>query len=317
MLEALSLHTLQVTPTKVKEDNIYTGKSSLKDKEPSLDSATVESTFVRKLSYLLANFLKWDSFLMVKQIRRHLAQGAIPWKGSLPSGPFRFSEMPAYVANLLSNFTENDIVNSSVETTTGTSFKRKYTPIDFSSYANYSFNASIFKGTRLLMNSSGEIQFYSWDKEIWYVPKDKCDVYRECGKFEICNSNVDHGESVCRCLPGFKSDPPENNYEGEYSGGCSRISVNSCQGYTFVDFTSMKSGRPDRSAKNITTSENCRRHCLGNCTCQAYTYSNNSRCYIWGSNLNNLQENYTSGFNLSIRVPHIGIFFLDLACVHK
>ncbi|XP_059282341.1 uncharacterized protein LOC132036120 [Lycium ferocissimum] len=237
-------------------------------------------------------------------------QGGIHWKGSVPldnsgkgnSVPFRFSEMPAYVAYLL-NFTESDILNN-----TGTSFNRKYTPIDFKTYANYSINNSNFEGTRLLMNSSGEIQFYSWDKEIWSAPKDKCDVYKACGKFEICNNNVNHEGSVCRCLHGFNPDPREYDEEGEqqFSGGCSRTPVSSCERDTFVDLTSMKFGRPDGSNKSI-TSEVCRRNCLGNCTCQAYTYSNNSGCWFWWSNLYNLQENYAGGFNLSIRVPHIEV----------
>ncbi|XP_060190372.1 uncharacterized protein LOC132619497 [Lycium barbarum] len=236
-------------------------------------------------------------------------QRKIHWKGSVPldnsvkgnSVPFRFSEMPAYVAYLL-NFTESDILNK-----TATSFNRKYTPIDFKTYANHSINNSIFEGTRLVMNSSGEIQFYSWDKEIWSAPKDKCDVYRTCGKFEICN-NVNHGGSVCRCLHGFNHDPPENYEEGEeeFSGGCSRTSVGSCERDTFVDLTSMKFGEPDGSRES-NTSEDCRRLCLGNCTCQAYTYSNNSGCWIWWSNLKNLQENYAGGFNLSIRVSHIEV----------
>ncbi|KAK4355854.1 hypothetical protein RND71_024825 [Anisodus tanguticus] len=234
------------------------------------------------------------------------------WKGSVrgTSGPFRFSEMPSYVTYLLSNITENDIVNNSVEVTG----KFNYKPIDFSGYANHSVQNSIFKTTRLLMNSSGEIQFYFWDEEsgwslIWSAPKDTCDVYRNCGKFGICNSS---NVSVCKCLPGFEQDTPENS-GGEFSGGCkSKMSRNFCkednvQVDTFLHLSSMKFGRADQ-LNRTNTSEDCTRLCQGNCHCQAYTYSyENSRCWIWLSNLYNLQENYTGGYNLSIRVgvPHI------------
>ncbi|KAK4368485.1 hypothetical protein RND71_012277 [Anisodus tanguticus] len=210
-------------------------------------------------------------------------QGGIHWKGSAnlaTSGHLNFGEMPAYVAYMLSN--------NSVEATTGT-----------------------FKYIRLLMNSSGEIQFYSRDSQeisgwslMWSAPQDMCDVYKKCGKFSICNSNY---EPVCKCLPGFEPDSPENLRAGEFSGGCSRMSVNSCQNDnvealdTFLDLKSMKFGSPDRLYNNISTSEDCRRFCLRNCTCQAYTYDN-SGCGIWLTNLKNLQNYYNGGFNLSVRV---------------
>ncbi|CAN4103416.1 unnamed protein product [Withania somnifera] len=215
-------------------------------------------------------------------------QGGIHWKGSAKvatSGHFSFSEMPGYVAYMLSNFTDNDIVNNSLE------------------------SAGIFDKYRLLMNSSGEIQFYSWDKEIsgwslmWSAPKDKCDLYKYCGKFSICNSK---SEPVCKCLPGFEPDSAETIRAGEFSGGCSRMSGDSCQKDnvealdTFLDLRSMKFGSPDRYFK-IDTSEECRRFCLGNCSCQAYTYAD-SGCLIWFSSLKNLQENYRGGLNLSVRV---------------
>ncbi|XP_009788892.1 G-type lectin S-receptor-like serine/threonine-protein kinase At4g03230 isoform X1 [Nicotiana sylvestris] len=216
-----------------------------------------------------------------------LKEGSIHWKGSVNYGPFNFSEMPAYIAYMLSNFTENNIVNSS--------------------YANSSFRDSFFECTRLLMNSSGEIQFYSWDKEssrwslMWLAPKDTCNVFRICGEFGICNSN--HG---CKCLPGDEPNSPENLRAGESSGGCSRMSVNSCEEDsvdkldTFLDLRSMKFDRPDRFS-TINTSDDCRRRCLRDCKCQAYTYDK-SVCGIWLSKLKNLQENYSGGFNLSIRV---------------
>ncbi|XP_055823173.1 G-type lectin S-receptor-like serine/threonine-protein kinase At4g03230 [Solanum dulcamara] len=208
-------------------------------------------------------------------------QGGVRWKGSAKpatSGKFSFVEMPAYVANMLSN--------NSLE-------------------AIGKFNKS-----RLLMNSSGEIQFYSWDKEIsgwsmmWSAPNDTCDVYKYCGKFSICNSKRD---PVCRCLPGFEPDSPETLKEGKFSGGCSRMLGSFCNEDnvealdTFLDLRSMKFGSPDRIPDKINTRDDCRTFCLGNCTCQAYTFEK-SRCGIWFSSLKNLRENYTGGFNLSVRV---------------
>ncbi|KAH0656246.1 hypothetical protein KY285_031128 [Solanum tuberosum] len=98
------------------------------------------------------------------------------------------------------------------------------TLLNISSLANHSNKDSIFEHTRLLMNSNGEIKFYFWDNErgwsvLWSAPKDKCDEFRKCGKFEICNSNE---RQVCRCLPGFQSHPQEYYGDGS-TGDCSQV----------------------------------------------------------------------------------------------
>ncbi|XP_049413813.1 G-type lectin S-receptor-like serine/threonine-protein kinase At4g03230 isoform X2 [Solanum stenotomum] len=213
-------------------------------------------------------------------------QGKILWKGSAKLGKLSFGEMPDYVAYMLSNFTNKDVVDNSLE------------------------SIGTFNKSRLLMNSSGEIQFYGWDKEIsgwslmWSAPKDTCDLYKYCGKFSICNSKR---EEVCKCLPGYKPNPPDNSKAGDFSGGCSRKSVSSCNEDnvevldTFLDLRSMKFKSPDKIISNISTREDCRRFCLGNCKCQAYTYDD-SVCWIWDTSLMSLQENYAGGFNISVRV---------------
>ncbi|MCD9645990.1 hypothetical protein HAX54_035481 [Datura stramonium] len=228
------------------------------------------------------------------------------WKGSVPSGisgTSKFSKMPAYLTYLLSNFNESDVKYSVEGGGNSSNNISKHPPIDFSSYVNG--NRSV-KSTRLLMNSSGEIQFYFWNEGrwslIWSAPKDTCDMYRGCGKFGICNSKQ---SAPCRCLPGYKLDTPENILN-PFSGGCSRTLISSCkennvQHDTFLDLTSMNFGSPDWSTKRTNTSEDCRRLCLRNCTCQAYTY-HDSGCWIWFSNIYNLQENYTDGLNISVRV---------------
>ncbi|TMW90085.1 hypothetical protein EJD97_016217 [Solanum chilense] len=213
-------------------------------------------------------------------------QGKILWKGSTKLVNLSIGEMPGYVAYMLSNFTKKDIVDKSLE------------------------SIGTFDKYRLLMNSSGEIQFYGWDKEssgwslMWSAPNDTCDLYKYCGKFSICNSKR---EPVCKCLPGYKLNPPDNSKAGKFSGGCSSTSVSSCNEDnaqvldTFLDLRSMKFKSPDRSISNISTREDCRRFCLGNCLCQAYTY-NNSVCWTWVNSLMHLQENYAGGFNISVRV---------------
>ncbi|KAL3363962.1 hypothetical protein AABB24_012946 [Solanum stoloniferum] len=201
---------------------------------------------------------------------------------------FRFNDMPSFVSFFLSNNSD----------------EARRALLNISSLANHSNKDSIYEHSRLLMTDD-KIHFTFWDNEtgwstLWYAPKDKCDEFRQCGKFEICNIK---DRQVCRCLPGFQSDPQEYYGDGVYSAGCSRISNNSCKQDTFMNLSSMKFVNPEWTDRKINTSENCLSHCLSNCSCNAYTYSNNYGCWFWGSNLNNLQENYTGGFNLSVRVP--------------
>ncbi|KAH0651906.1 hypothetical protein KY284_031818 [Solanum tuberosum] len=214
------------------------------------------------------------------------------WQGfanSIAYEFFGFNDMPSFLSFFLSNNSD----------------EARRTLLNISRLANHSNKDSIFKGTRLLMNFSVEIQFYFLDYEsrwslVWSAPKDKCDKFSKCGKFEICNSNE---SSKCSFLPGFQSDPRKDYEDREYSGECSRISDNACEEDTFVDLRSMKFVKPEWTDRKINTSENCLSHCLSNCSCNAYTYSNNYGCWFWGSNLNNLHEDYTGGFNLSVRVP--------------
>lgn len=244
--------------------------------------------------------------------------GGTHWQGSVGGVAkstaykyFRFNDMPSFVTFFLSNNSveaRKTLFNNSVEETrTLFNNNRNFTPIVFSLLDKNDF---VFQGTRLLMNSSGEIQFYFWDSKsgwslLWSAPKDKCDEFRKCGKFEICNSNE---RQVCRCLPRFQSNPREDYGDGEYSSGCSRKSDNfSCKEDTFMDLSSMKFVYPEWTDTKINTSDDCLSHCLSNCSCNAYTYSNISGCWFWGSNLNNLQENYTGGYNLSVRVPPIEV----------
>lgn len=74
--------------------------------------------------------------------------------------------------------------------------------------------------------------------------------------------------------------------------------------------------------------EDCRKGCLRNCKCLAYSYFEQPiaerdtssmetvpSCQIWTKDLNNLQENYTGGHNLSVRVTvtDIGTSFHNLS----
>ncbi|RZB76748.1 G-type lectin S-receptor-like serine/threonine-protein kinase At4g03230 [Glycine soja] len=161
--------------------------------------------------------------------------------------------------------------------------------------------------SRLLMNSSGELQFLKWDEHEWEKrwsgPADEYDIHDYCGSFGICNRNNHIG---CKCLPGFAPIP-----EGELQGhGCVRKSI-SCinTDVTFLNLTNIKVRNPDHEIFTETDAE-CQSFCISKCPlCQAYSYNRSTysdrspfTCNIWTHNLSSLVEEYDRGRDLSILV---------------
>jgi hypothetical protein len=169
--------------------------------------------------------------------------------------------------------------------------------------------AGVSSSKRLVMNYNGELQYLKWDVEnrnwslIWMEPKDECSIYNACGKFGSCNIN---NRLVCKCLPGFSPSYPDLWNSGGFLGGCIRNSISSDKGHMFLSLKMMKMGKPDIQFKVKNEIECRNEYCLNNSECQAYSYNTTGPkiCWIWTSDLSNLQEEYTNGGgNLFVRVP--------------
>ncbi|CDP16410.1 unnamed protein product [Coffea canephora] len=199
-------------------------------------------------------------------------------------------ELPYSVAFFLSNFSH------SVDQAT-------YKSSTLDSYAN----------TRLLMNPSGEIQFYGREQDgwslMWKEPHDACSVYNPCGDYGSCN--LKSGGLNCDCLPGFRPVFPAAWNTGDFSGGCERkmaICNKTSKPDTFLNLKLMKVREPD-SLSDADSEDTCRQeNCLSDCACQAYCYAgfnirSRTSCLIWTSVLTYLQEYVDGGHNLSIRIP--------------
>lgn len=165
--------------------------------------------------------------------------------------------------------------------------------------------------TRLLMSSSGEIEYFKWVSvkkiwlKIWSEPQTLCSVYNICGKFGICSTE---GKILCKCVPGFEPAVPEAWNSGDYSCGCNRKSTlcGKEKNYTFVELKVINVEDPSSESPEIEEDEHpediCKEECLENkCQCQAYSYwyrsgTNGSRnayaCYIWTADLADLQVGY-------------------------
>lgn len=180
--------------------------------------------------------------------------------------------------------------------------------------------------SRLVMNHTGHIQYFSWHQEEneshwildWQEPKDNCSVYKVCGSFGICNQN---NSVMCSCLPEFEPNSPD-----EYRAGCKRTSEICLPGTndTFLTRTMISM---DDTTLPFYKSENesaCKKKCLKDCQCLAYSYISQNKlgglvdesrnvesgCWIWNSEPDNLREN--GAHNISFRVSKLskGISFI-------
>ena len=182
--------------------------------------------------------------------------------------------------------------------------------------------------SRLLMNSSGEIQFWKWEDNIrWeklsYRPSDKCDIHNYCGNFSSCNKN---NLNLCKCLPGFhprRLSDNDHGYLGQHMQGCVRKSSKECVTTTtnnnmiFVNLTKIKVGNPDQGFLSETEAD-CQSLCLNTCPCNAYSYNAtyNDRsyfsCWIWTRELPTLQDEQDDGrgFSILVESSDIGNLYL-------
>ncbi|CAL5200481.1 unnamed protein product [Lathyrus oleraceus] len=213
---------------------------------------------------------------------------------------------------------------------------------DATSYSSYNrlFNKTIkqetfnYNKSRLLMNSSGEIQFWKWDESIqfqwvkvWWRPSDKCDINNYCGNFSSCNKN---DWKPCKCLPGFRPRLSGHNYAGERFQGCVRKSSTPCvsasattnNNMTFFNLTKIKAGKPDIGFLSETEGS-CQSQCLNMCPtspCNAYSYNSSyydrsySICWIWTRQLPMLQEEQDDGQDFSVLVKSSDIESTAKSC---
>ncbi|KAL5583551.1 hypothetical protein UlMin_015993 [Ulmus minor] len=154
---------------------------------------------------------------------------------------------------------------------------------------------------RLVMNSTGQIQYWIWEQNVWSLkwsePRDRCSVYNVCGDFGSCNNN---NSFACKCLPGFQPTNPEQWRSRDFSGGCTR-KTEICTGnnQTFWGFKMIKVD-PSTESLEVEKEAECEEGCGQDCSCRAYSIvrgsrsyrreGNNALCSKWTNNLKNLQE---------------------------
>ncbi|KAL3503298.1 hypothetical protein ACH5RR_037747 [Cinchona calisaya] len=168
--------------------------------------------------------------------------------------------------------------------------------------------------SRLTLNKSGIIQHFMLNKGssdwlmMYTLPYDKCEEYGVCGVNGICRIN---DNPICECLEGFVPKSQGDWDVLNWSGGCRRRNPLDCK--SGEDFTRIRNVKlPDllkiQVNKSMTFLE-CKRECLKDCNCTAFTNSNitngGSGCLMWFGDLIDIREFHdeSSEQDIYLRLP--------------
>ncbi|XP_006657817.2 G-type lectin S-receptor-like serine/threonine-protein kinase B120 [Oryza brachyantha] len=175
------------------------------------------------------------------------------------------------------------------------------------------FNSSLY---RFVLRPDGVETCYmlldSGDWEVvWSQPTIPCHMYNKCGANAECAA-ADDGQPICTCLKGFTPKSEAEYNSGNWTQGCVRSAPLTCsgggnvtggdgfavvQGVKLPDFAVWGSVAGDANA--------CKKLCLDNCSCGAYSYSINS-CLTWGQELVDVYHFPSSSgvlYELYVKVP--------------
>ncbi|CAI9275602.1 unnamed protein product [Lactuca saligna] len=193
------------------------------------------------------------------------------WNGRI------FSSVPEMRLNYIYNFSYVDNENES--------------------YFTYSlYNPSYI--SRLIMDVSGQIQQQTYLESLdqwnlfWTQPRSQCQVYAFCGPFGTCSQNE---LPFCSCLTAFVPKSLNDWNLSDFSGGCVRRTEFNCgikeekpafiEGYVPVSYLStfLETETPESETPESELDESaCRRSCLDDCSCDAYSFILKI-CRLWNS----------------------------------
>jgi hypothetical protein len=154
--------------------------------------------------------------------------------------------------------------------------------------------------SRVTVTEAGHVQRLVWDasSRAWHsyldAPRDDCDYYAKCGPFGLCNS-YSRSTSVCGCVQGFRPTSQSEWSGREYTHGCRRNVALDCttanqsktttstDGFAVLRGVKLPDTRNASVDKKVTSLDQCRDRCLGNCSCVAYAAADldGTGCIIW------------------------------------
>jgi len=209
-------------------------------------------------------------------------------------------------------------------------FKLNGDPYNGSGVMYYVFNTYNSSEYRFMLHSNGTETCYmlldtgEWET-VWSQPTIPCQDYNMCGANAGCASGGDDGQqAICTCLTGFEPRNVSEYSNGNWTQGCVRSSPLTCSesetnvssggGVGFADLPGVKLPNFASWGSTVGDADACKQSCLANCSCGAYSYSNNTSCLTWGQDLLDIyQFPDGEGYDLQIKVPAY-LLGKDYAC---
>jgi len=178
-------------------------------------------------------------------------------------------------------------------------------------YVSYSVKPQFSYLSRFVLDELGEIRLYfmvgnnEWNM-FWDQPGDQCQVYAVCGAYGSCHYN---NLQSCNCLTGFVPRDTQEWDSQQWSRGCVRKTPLQCSHAGFrtntIGFVELsgKSTPPQGVQYRGQGQRQCQAACLGNCSCTAYAYIENSTlqtCLMWFGELLDLSDTASNGISLFV-----------------
>lgn len=175
-------------------------------------------------------------------------------------------------------------------------------------YYSFYINETAFM-SRLVLNQSLLQRYVSvgsgWTL-YWSLPRDQCDMYAQCGPNGMCSLDSSNSPD-CTCLTGFEPKSVKNWNLHDTTAGCIRRVGLNCTGDGFITANDVK--LPDSTNVTVYSTiglTECRKMCLMNCSCTAYSNSNMSNggsgCAMWRGDLVDMRNFNGGGWTLYYRV---------------
>ncbi|CAI0375540.1 unnamed protein product [Linum tenue] len=157
----------------------------------------------------------------------------------------------------------------------------------------------------------GLLQLLTWSSRtgVWIViatgQGDRCENYGLCGTYANCFT---FQAPACQCLTGFSPRNPDDWGRSDWEEGCVRrtpLACNSSDGFIMHSRVKLPNTAVTRWNRTIGLAE-CRRLCLGNCSCTGYSSldisNGESGCLMWFDDLIDIRELANGGQDLYVRM---------------
>ncbi|AES63669.1 G-type lectin S-receptor-like Serine/Threonine-kinase [Medicago truncatula] len=158
----------------------------------------------------------------------------------------------------------------------------------------------------LVLSSEGKVVYTAWMNRVQvrklFVQSNDCDSYGICGPNGSCDLKI---SPICTCLIGFKPRNMDKWNRRNWTSGCVRRAELQCDR---VKYSGSALGEEDGFLKlpmtkppdfvepsYVLSLDECRIHCLNNCSCVAYAFDYGIRCLTWSGKLIDIVRFSTSG----------------------